>query len=71
MLKNDKNACLIPHILPWKQACLTYKFVAYAGEGWESQAPAPHTNMRIYQYPNAMAFKFQHVYPSTKSSCYQ
>ena len=34
-------------MLPWKQAYLTYKWVAYAGEGWESQAPIPPTNMRV------------------------
>ena len=51
---------LNPPMLPWKQAYLTYKLVTYAGEGWESQASVPPTSMRIFQYPIAMAFKFQH-----------
>ena len=40
---------------PLETGLFTYKLVAYAGEGWESQAPIPHTNMR---HPNAMT-KFQ------------
>ena len=39
---------------PLETGLFTYKLVAYAGEGWESQTP---TNMRIY--PIAMTFKFQ------------
>ena len=43
---------------PLETGLFTYKFVAYAGEGWESHTP---TNMRIFQYPNTMATKFQQI----------
>ena len=39
--------CLIPQILPWKQAYLTYNLVAYAGEGRGSQAPISPPNAHI------------------------
>ena len=44
---------------PLETGLFTYKLVAYAGEGWESQTP---TNMRIFQYPIAMTIKFQHQF---------
>ena len=60
---------------PLETGLFTYKLVAYAGEGWESQASIPPTNMRIFQYPNAMATEFQHflellssLKPSTTNS---
>ena len=59
LLKYDENACFLPQILPWKQVYLTYKWVAFAGEGWELP-------IRDIRYPNAMT-KFQHKCHSSLS----
>ena len=42
-LKNE-NGCLIPQMLPWNRPTYDTKWVANAGEGWESNwaAKTPH-----------------------------